>query len=171
MTGCLPTSISPLFPRSQILAWTKLILRYIFKMRTAWNKNRTMAKYFLKVVLKMSVGIESKSSLNVFNVGGSLRSVLQLKGDLKCSLSHWCIELTVWDFWSELQFPVYKFNFFQHLRLNLWFTPSSTEVNSQTCTKNIIKPYGLLWGLFLKSKPYCFQQSFAFRFGFVWNQN
>lgn len=29
-----------------------------------------MAKHFLKVVLKMFLGIESKSSLNVFNVGG-----------------------------------------------------------------------------------------------------
>lgn len=47
-----------------------------------------MAKHFLKDVLKMSVGIESKPSLNVFNVGESLRSVLQLKGYLKCSLAH-----------------------------------------------------------------------------------
>lgn len=36
----------------------------------------------------MSVGTECKSSLNVFNVGGSLKSVLQLKGDLKCSLAY-----------------------------------------------------------------------------------
>lgn len=36
----------------------------------------------------MTVGIESKSSLNVFNVGGSLKLVLQLQGDLKCSLAY-----------------------------------------------------------------------------------
>lgn len=52
----------PVFPlfclEAKSLAWTELILRYIFKMQRAWNKNGYVAKHFLKVVLKIAVGVE-----------------------------------------------------------------------------------------------------------------
>lgn len=75
----------------------------------------------------------------------------------------------LWRFWYELVSSLQTDFFFHHLRLFV-AQSSSTKVDSHTCTKNI-EPYGLLGGPFLKSKPYCFQLTFAFRFGFIWKKD
>lgn len=137
-------------------------------MQVAWNKNGSIVKDFLRIVLKLFVGIVSKRSLNVSDVGGSLSSVLEQKGDLKCSLALMYAP-NLWRFWSELVSSLQIYFLFIILRLFVAYS-SCTKVDTQICTKSI-KTYGLLGGHFLKSKSCCFQLSFVFRFGFVWSKD